>query len=387
MENITAKTYEKICSQWAKTIILLSESEMDIWPPLSGTYALVREFLKDKDIQKKLFGDLHPSLVLVDGHELEDFTFQDFTEQFFASLNIPSEGTSADEYLGKNSRLLGLFVVGFDTALRHKNTTVLKQIGTLLEKHSHLSLVFISELNIPESPLFHDLVAKSMLVQNIYYQKVFSTEDALQYLSQVEKEWRFSLKNGLDKLMSENIGGHLLLLKEAARIARDNPELSIKQILAAPSLVRKALAIYQLLTPEDKKTIHSLLTNPTKQVKASEYLLQTGLVANNKVGLQYWSYLIHNVIEEKDLAQQDTSNFNFHLTQVEQKILEKLQASQDIVARDSLSRVIWGEDWELRYSDWALGQIMHRLREKLSQHHAPFTIETKKGEGFYLQQQ
>lgn len=384
MHGITSKTYKKICAQWAKTIILLSESEMDIWPPLSGAYTFVRSFLDDTKLQQELFGNLHPSLALIDGHDLESISFEEFEKQFLSFVG--AENTSVDAYLSQNSRLFGFFVVGFDTALKHNHTETLKQIGTLLEKHSHLSLIFITELPIPESSLFSDLVSKHMLVANIYYQPIFSTEDSLSYLSYLQESWKYTLQGGLERLFAENIGGHMMLLKEAARIARENPTFTIKQILAQPTLTRKALAIFHLLSKSDQKLIHSFLFSPSESLKLSEYLTKTELIKDGKVGLQYWLYLVHNVLHEEDFEAKHEISVLHQLTQTEQKILDALKNSNELVSRDTVSKLIWGEEWELRYSDWALGQIMHRLREKLEKAKLPYAIETKKGEGFYLEE-
>lgn len=57
----------------------------------------------------------------------------------------------------------------------------------------------------------------------------------------------------------------------------------------------------------------------------------------------------------------------------------------EVVDREDIAKVVWGEiDWEERYSDWAISQVMHRLREKLKKIETAIVIKTVKGKGYLL---
>jgi hypothetical protein len=72
----------------------------------------------------------------------------------------------------------------------------------------------------------------------------------------------------------------------------------------------------------------------------------------------------------------------FSLT--ETRVLDYLSKHPDIVvSRDDIAKIVWGEEeWEDKYSDWAIGQLIYRLRKKLEYSASSATIQTRKGQGF-----
>lgn len=76
----------------------------------------------------------------------------------------------------------------------------------------------------------------------------------------------------------------------------------------------------------------------------------------------------------------DTMILNF--TKSQRNILEYLQVYPgELISKDRLAQVLWGEQWADRYSDWAIDQLLSTLREKLARLKLPGKIMTKKGEG------
>ncbi len=59
----------------------------------------------------------------------------------------------------------------------------------------------------------------------------------------------------------------------------------------------------------------------------------------------------------------------------------------EIIPKDTIAQLLWGEDWHNKYSAWAIDQFISTLRENLASIHCPGKIVTKKGEGLiYLSQ-
>lgn len=78
-------------------------------------------------------------------------------------------------------------------------------------------------------------------------------------------------------------------------------------------------------------------------------------------------------------VQQDTA---FSLT--EQRVLDYLRNNaNDVVTREEIGRIVWGEEeWEDKYSDWAVSQLMYRLRKKNVNDSIAGEIHTRRGQGF-----
>lgn len=53
----------------------------------------------------------------------------------------------------------------------------------------------------------------------------------------------------------------------------------------------------------------------------------------------------------------------------------------EIIPRDTIANLLWGDDWADKYSDWAIDQLFSTLREKLLTIRHSGKIITKKGEG------
>lgn len=383
---LTENTYRAISSQWVKTILHLSESIISMWAPLSGSANFARKFSKDIALQQELFSDVPINFLLIDFHQLSDISYTSFEEQCKTLLDVRDEQFSFDKYLGSHEKeLFGICLMGMDTALNNMKTETLKEIGTLLEKHTHLSLVLLTETNFSDAPFFQDLITKVDLVGNLAYQPLFSFEDSVAFLSGLEEQWSVSLPKGYKQILAENIGGHLFLLEEAVRIYRDNPSFGFKEILSAHTLVTKATAIFNELFEKDQASIREILLDKRIPTNASEYLKKTGLVKDGKIGLYFWQYMKQNLSDRETPFVHNTTYQKLQLTYVEEKLLERLEAKNDIVSREEIASVLWDrQESAQKYSDWAIDQAIHRLREKVLSSQLGYEIKTVKGRGFVL---
>jgi DNA-binding response OmpR family regulator len=73
---------------------------------------------------------------------------------------------------------------------------------------------------------------------------------------------------------------------------------------------------------------------------------------------------------------------NMPLSLTEEKIYTVLLDNKNkIVTRQQLAKIVWGEKGERKYSQWAISEIMYRIRKKL-----PFgtTLQTLRNRGYML---
>lgn len=64
------------------------------------------------------------------------------------------------------------------------------------------------------------------------------------------------------------------------------------------------------------------------------------------------------------------------------KLLENMLGA--IVNRETIASSIWGDNWNKKYSDWAIDQVMSQLRKKLVSVSKLGELKTKRGEGYIL---
>lgn len=79
-----------------------------------------------------------------------------------------------------------------------------------------------------------------------------------------------------------------------------------------------------------------------------------------------------------------TAGLDCLLTKSELSCLKALfEKRNHLLDRDTLAKYLWGENWEEKYSDWAVAHVVCRLRNKVS-HLNSLSIETRRDLGFVL---
>lgn len=363
MQPILPNSFEILCKKWAH-IINGKECGITIWPPISGAHMRIKQFLGDKDLQKKLLRNPGQKLLFINAEESSTYNISDFTSS-----------------LGNCEGPIAVFLTGLDSAFRSNRLDLLSSLNTLITDNPNLSVILFTEINI-DDPQYKALFPKSIVYQNVFYQPLYSVEDSVQFFHYLTDKWSFQMTEGMISELVNNLGGHFLLLKEAARIVRDNPDIDLKNILAKTSLIQKAIAIFQALDNLDKKIIISVLQG--QPASYSDYLTETHLLAKTVFGIPYWQHLRENLMSSYQYEEKLSYNFEYDLTPSQRDIYELLSDTKSIVTREQIAKKLWQENHEEKYSDWAIDQLMHKLREKIKQAQLPFEIITKKGEGFIL---
>ena len=168
--------------------------------------------------------------------------------------------------------------------------------------------------------------------------------------------------------------GHVGLLRTLYLLKRENPGqlFTSKTLLAEPMFVQR---LYNILAdlPADK-----LQAISKKQLGFVDHMLfeKFGYI---KPDGELFHPLLKNLLPTKKAP---APSVGFSLT--ENNVLNFFRAHPGtVISRDEVAAIIWGnEEWEDKYSDWAIGQLIYRLRKKLEYGSFSGTIETRKVRGF-----
>lgn len=84
----------------------------------------------------------------------------------------------------------------------------------------------------------------------------------------------------------------------------------------------------------------------------------------------------------KSAQQKSIDPYLLHFSKSQRKVIEYLKEHTGaLVTKDDLAKILWGEDWADRYSDWAIDQLISTLREGMTKMKHEGKIVTKRGEG------
>lgn len=215
-----------------------------------------------------------------------------------------------------------------------------------------------------------------LLATSLYILKPVEKSDAILLLKNFEKRFGFKLSPEQIEQVWVVSQGHVGLLKSLYMLLKEHPDHSytLPEIMKDSSVIYRIHASLNELSPDKiKLLLHSSAP--------SIFLEKFGYLNNGSIfSPLFQAYLQKsNVLAILAITQS--------LTDVELRLYNKLKNNiEHVVDRTEIAQALWEEDWEEKYSDWAIDQLIHRIREKLKKALAPYEIITKKNEGFYLKQ-
>ncbi len=207
------------------------------------------------------------------------------------------------------------------------------------------------------------------IFRNLHIIKPLNREDSCRLLESYNLRFGIDLsKDKLDKIY-ELSNGHSGLIKTLALEAYSN-KINLNDV---DSLLNNLAIVSRL-----ELLIHDVLENI-----GEEYINQNSLLLENLGFVQskeFFSPLLKIYFERKYLKDR---TFEISLSANEQKVFNVLKSNRGkAVSRDEAAKGLWGDELLEKYSDWAIDQLISRLRKKIE---PEYRIVAKKGIGFILQ--
>jgi hypothetical protein len=110
-----------------------------------------------------------------------------------------------------------------------------------------------------------------------------------------------------------------------------------------------------------KNTQESILKD---QNYSNEFFEKTGLKKNNRWFSNYFIKFVTKMHSTKDYIQSNEALSL--LTWQESQVYDYLQKNKGkIVSREDIAKMMWGELWNEKYSDWAIEQVISKMRKKV----------------------
>lgn len=275
----------------------------------------------------------------------------------------------------------------------------------ILRNRAKYRFSVIFSLNRPledliEPMLFADFY--EFLAGNIVYLPLLDKPGLDFRISYLEKVSGKQFSNATIRAIIGLTAGHGKLTRLCAEAVLSNQELGIGNqelenfFLGQKSVTGALYEIWYSLNPEEQKI---LVAN---QLGTSGYLIDVGLVKNNKISIPLFEKFIPALLRQNSGRAQQISfdpatneikrgdiSLSEILTSSEFKLLKFLLENPDkIIEREEIIKSVWSDAKSIEgVTDQALDQLIFRLRKKIEENpNNPVHLQTLKGKGIRFTQ-
>jgi hypothetical protein len=302
------------------------------------------------------------------------------------------------EIIGDAGYEVGLFIGGVSSLLTEENYSQLFELEHILEKSRNFSVILFTETDIT-ADTFNTLRVKcSLIFDHVIRYPLYDQTDCRQFIRYNNSMWDMHLPLETELEIIRLSGGYLWLISALQRYLRDNPKTDVKDAEEDFVLQSKLQTIWSKCTESEKIILRKVAGKTiSEEDRAShEYrhlcdmrmILDSG--KNNVLGIPLLTSVIKRerridgLKVENDRIYSEETDITSNFSESERIFLtEMLKRKRKIVSRDDMAKLLWGEEWEDKYSDWAIDRLAYRLRKKMTQAGVdPDLIKSAKRKGF-----
>ncbi len=335
------------------------------------------------DLISDLFGNQLPVLVDLELPKYEDY---DILEEEFEKYEL-------------ENRTPVYWICGIDKFLLGKTDTLFHYLRKRQADNPSISYVLFFSVNFLHPAVSGILTYTSTFLQNTCISALYTRETGSYFLDALAYKWNFTISDRLKESILANTSRHFTPLKQAARYIRDTGSTSTHDILNHDMMNIKLKGIIDGLLPSEQSALKKIVAGANDfnddEAVSIDFLKKTGWLesVHHTLGITvpiFSDFIARSLTKNKQLECSSgkillggvpvTSLFS----QQEQSVIRLFIGSNlRIVTRDEVAQALWANGWSEKYSDWAIDQIMSRIRKKLAYLELPKSlIESVKGKGF-----
>lgn len=283
-----------------------------------------------------------------------------------------------------------------ETMLNPYGIIALGQLSKLtMEFEGLISVLSLYEVNIAHETYAKMLTSLSSLFQSLFSYPLYSRDDSERLLKYLTDRWGGSLSEQLTKRVHEMCGGHPWLLAETVRLNASNDNFSFED----ESMMFRMRSIFSMLHADEQNLLIKKLIKKSTVFSPSElicyqYFRQMNMFSEtdeNLVG--YVEYYIRNHMYSNKSFKLVGSTIQLNNVPIdrlfstnERRVVKLLlEREGEIVSRDEIAQRLWPVKTDEQYSDWAIDQVMARIRKRFSELSlSPTTLRAVRNKGYLL---
>ena len=300
--------------------------------------------------------------------------------------------------IGQKGYEVGVFISHVSDLFRSNTIQQFIDLESLIRMSRNFSVIVFSEVDITHPSFMQYADKGSFLFEHIISYPLYERADVHQFIQYYISKWNFVVSERIINEIEYKCGGYLWLIHHVLLCLRDNPLEPIDFAYKDSLLLTKLASIWEKLERRQREILRRIyfgtLTEVDRVSHEYMYLFKIRfIVANgesNQLGIPLLSQVIENEMKLSKWHVKDSKifiggkNLTDIFTKKERKILVLLiRSKKNLVSRDSIAISIWGDNFEEKYSDWAIDRLMFRIRIKLKKIGEKFELlKTVKKKGY-----
>jgi hypothetical protein len=366
--------------------------------PKMGRTRRIDQFINDPQIKEKL-DQASLDVIRTDVQMMEDT--DDIKQHILLTYNQTHTDNQMESfpklfsYYLSQHRHLALIVGEAEQYLHSETQFMLVRFSQFISEYKDVFLsMCIFETNILYPDILPLLPSDSSIYQNIMYYPLYLHEDTARLIRHVAIRLGYKITREETDGIIRVCGGHIWLASEAVR------QLSVDGKWSPESYQMKyRLRILASFLTESEKNVILNQSKPKRNDEADQisfdYLYHMRCITNSgkstiPILLKYLTSLSSSIPVFEIQSQKITLNrvpLDRLFSRKESRVLKYLIAHANIiVTRDDIARILWPDDTLSKYSDWAIDQIMKRIRKRfISLSLSTRIIRTVRNKGYIME--
>lgn len=260
------------------------------------------------------------------------------------------------------------------------------RLAAALQNHyltSPWSLLIAHECAPSELIANQQIIASSLYIHPRPFTLPTDHSTIKQYIHNILKLWNVKLTPIQVDQVIDHCGNQPWLINEYVRLWVENPTFTPESIITHPSFNFRVKTLFDSLPKHYSAALSKISHNKEIFSEIKEF----GLIDqdNNLIGLWIKNALSTHqqtrLITTPSLVIYDSIDITLQFSPGECRLINHFNHSVSTVTREEVAEIFYNSK-SGDYSDWALSQIITRLRSKLSKHNIPLQITTKRGLGY-----
>lgn len=398
--SVVTEQYKKASEAW-RSMLEIGDNLSILFFPFSDKVRRIEQFISDSKQEKgttyhRVFLPIDPELLNIEEkNDLIDHLTGTLRKEKIITKSEPL--AQVMKQLAARKIQIVLVLLSADTLLLPSSKFFLSALHEILyENNPFIVSICCFETDITHPKNITVFRQYPQLLHSIFYYPLYGKKDTEQFIHYVRAKWNVEVnQKQIDRMIAE-YGGKWWFIKDAIRQLRVQKDWNEE----TDGMNFRKNMIIQALLPSERSALLKIITG-RKTFDADEQHSVNHLIKLRVITDDYHLAIpilrkpllasvgsMHALTYENNMVYLNQVPIGKFFSRKEIRALKTLVSKPGvIISRENLAQAIWPVDTDENYSDWAIDQIIARVRKRLPEFEIPpASIKSIRGKGYmYIQ--